>query len=173
MLQKLLFTAFLFIGLHCSNAQNSYEIHTIAFYNLENLFDIKDDTLTLDEISPIMDIKHNRAAVYQQKIENMARVISEIGRQKTKNAPTIIGVSEIENQGVLQDLLKSSSLKHTPYNFIHYDSPDLRGIDVALFYNTQFFSPIHHEVFELKLWDEEGYPHSHSGPIISFGVFRR
>lgn len=158
MLRKLLLTAFLLIGIQATNAQKNYEIHTIAFYNLENLFDIKDDTLTLDEISPIMEIEHNRAAIYNLKVENMARVISEIGRQKTKNTPTIIGVAEIENQEVLQDLLKSSSLKNTPYHFIHYDSPDHRGIDVALFYNSDYFSPIHHEVFELKLWDEEGYP---------------
>lgn len=138
-------------------SQSSFEIHTIGFYNLENLFDIKDDTLTLDETSPIMQILFNREHIYTEKINNMAEVISNIGRDKTNKAPTIIGVCEIENQKVLQDLLSSVSLANQPYNFIHYDSPDRRGIDVALLYDSRFFSPVHHEVFELKLWDEKGY----------------
>ena len=157
MLRKTLLPLFLSIGIFTSISQNTYEIHTISFYNLENLFDIKDDTLTLDEISPIMEIKHNREAIYKQKVNNMAKVISEIGRDKTTMAPTLIGLSEIENHKVLEDLMNSNPLRNEPYNYIHYDSPDRRGIDVALFYNTDYFSPIHHEVFELKLWDEEGY----------------
>ena len=156
------------MGCLSSNGQNTYEIHTIAFYNLENLFDTKDDTLTLDEISPMMEIKHHRESIYRQKVQNMAKVISEIGKEKTKNAPTIIGVAEIENHQVLEDLLDSPSLQNESYNFIHYDSPDRRGIDVALFYNTQFFSPIHHEVFTLKLWNEEGYPiHTRDQLLVS------
>ena len=158
MLRKLLFPLIFIIGCSFNFAQTTYEIHTIGFYNLENLFDIKDDSLTLDEISPIMEIEYNRENIYRQKINNMAKVISQIGRAKTNIAPTIIGVAEIENHNVLKDLLSSPHLKNEAYNYIHYDSPDRRGIDVALLYNSNFFSPIQHEVFELKLWNEEGYP---------------
>jgi exonuclease III len=138
-------------------SQKKYDIKTIAFYNLENLFDIVDDTLKLDESSPIMAIKENRAAIYQLKLNNMAKVLSEIGVKEAKNSPVIIGVSEIENYAVLEDLVKTSFLKDKQYGIIHYDSPDIRGIDVALLYQTNLFKPIYHETFELRLWNEEGF----------------
>lgn len=138
-------------------SQKKYDIKTIAFYNLENLFDIVDDTLKLDEASPIMEIKENRAAIYQQKLNNMAKVLSEIGTDEAKNSPVIIGVAEIENYGVLEDLINTSFLKDKKYSIIHYDSPDIRGIDVAFLYQSNFFKPIYHEAFELRLWGNEGY----------------
>ncbi|MHB1107519.1 MAG: endonuclease/exonuclease/phosphatase family protein [Lutibacter sp.] len=137
--------------------QKKYDIKTIAFYNLENLFDIVDDTLKLDESSPIMAIKENRAAIYQLKLNNMAKVLSEIGVEEAKNSPVIIGVSEIENYGVLEDLVNTTYLKDRQYGIIHYDSPDSRGIDVGFLYQTNFFKPIYHEIFELRLWDDDGY----------------
>lgn len=88
----------------------------------------------------------------------MAKVISQIGHEITKSSPTIIGLSEIENRNVLEDLVQSASLRKNKYRIIHYDSPDRRGIDVALLYKQAHFTPVHHEVFELKLWDEKGYP---------------
>ena len=138
-------------------SQKKYDIKTIAFYNLENLFDIVDDTLKLDESSPIMAIKENRSAIYQLKLNNMAKVLSEIGLAEAKNSPVIIGVSEIENYAVLEDLVNTSFLKDKRYGIIHYDSPDIRGIDVGLLYQTNFFKPIYHETFELRLWDNNGY----------------
>jgi len=138
-------------------SQKKYDIKTIAFYNLENLFDIVDDTTKLDETSPIMEIKENRAAIYQLKLKNMAKVLSEIGVEEAKNSPVIIGVAEIENYGVLEDLVNTSFLKDKQYGIIHYDSPDIRGIDVALLYQPNFFKPIEHEAFELRLWDDKGY----------------
>jgi len=138
-------------------SQKKYDIKTIAFYNLENFFDIVDDTTKLDETSPIMKMNENRAAVYQLKLNNMAKVLSEIGTEEAKNSPVIIGVAEIENYGVLEDLVNTSFLKDKQYGIIHYDSPDLRGIDVGFLYQTNFFKPIYHEVFELRLWDSDGY----------------
>ncbi|WP_372766528.1 endonuclease/exonuclease/phosphatase family protein [Lutibacter sp.] len=138
-------------------SQKKYDIKTIAFYNLENFFDIIDDTTKLDETSPIMKMNENRAAVYQLKLNNMAKVLSEIGMEEAKNSPVIIGVAEIENYRVLEDLVNTSFLKDKQYGIIHYDSPDLRGIDVGFLYQTNFFKPIYHEVFELRLWDNDGY----------------
>lgn len=137
--------------------QKKYDIKTIAFYNLENLFDIVDDTLKLDESSPIMAIKENRAAIYQLKLNNMAKVLSEIGVDEAKNSPVIIGVAEIENYAVLEDLVNTSYLKDKQYGIIHYDSPDIRGIDVGFLYQTSHFKPVYHEIFELRLWDGDGY----------------
>ena len=138
-------------------SQKKYDIKTIAFYNLENLFDIVDDTLKLDESSPIMEIKENRAAIYQLKLNNMAKVLSEIGTDEAKNSPIIIGVAEIENYAVLEDLVNTSFLKDKQYGIIHYESPDLRGIDVGFLYQTNHFKPIFHENFELRLWGDDGY----------------
>lgn len=127
-------------------AQENYQIRTIAFYNLENLFDTENDTLINDEASPIMEIKEGREEVYQKKLANMSKVLSEIGTKEAKNTAAIIGVAEIENRRVLEDLLQTDNLKNKQYHIIHYDSPDLRGIDVALLYQPNYFRPTHHEV---------------------------
>ncbi len=137
-------------------SQKKYGIKTIAFYNLENLFDVENDTLIDDEASPIMAIKENREVAYRNKLANMAKVLSEIGVDESKNSPVIIGVAEIENRTVLEDLLQTDYLKSKNYDIIHYDSPDLRGVDVGFLYQPEHFSPIHHEKFELKLWTPQG-----------------
>lgn len=148
---------FLFIVNNSVIAQKQYEIRTVAFYNLENLFDTENDTLIDDEASPIMQISDkNRVEVYKQKINNMAKVISEIGLAESNNSPVILGVAEVENRTVLEDLLQTTYLKDKDYDIIHYNSPDLRGIDVALLYQTNYFVPTHHQTYELRLWDEEG-----------------
>lgn len=137
-------------------SQKKYEIRTVAFYNLENLFDTENDTLINDEASPIMEIKEGREAIYKKKLNNMAKVISEIGIAESKNSPVMLGVAEVENKKVLEDLISTDYLKDNNYEIIHYDSPDLRGIDVAFLYQPDYFKPTHSETFELKLWDEEG-----------------
>jgi predicted extracellular nuclease len=155
-MKRILFLGLFFIIFQTVVAQKQYEIRTVAFYNLENLFDTENDTLINDEASPIMEIIENRDVVYQQKLNNMAKVISEIGLAESNNSPVILGVAEVENRTVLEDLTQTEFLKNKNYEIIHYNSPDLRGIDVALFYQPNYFSPTHHETFELRLWDEEG-----------------
>lgn len=153
------FSSLLLLLLLTSNAifsQKKYEIRTVAFYNLENLFDTENDTLINDEASPIMEIKEGREAIYEKKLNNMAKVISEIGIAESNNSPVILGVAEVENRKVLEDLIETDDLKNKNYEIIHYDSPDLRGIDVAFLYQPTYFKPTHSETFELKLWDEEG-----------------
>ena len=137
-------------------SQKKFDIKTIAFYNLENLFDTINDPDKNDEASPIMGIKEGKKEVYLKKLDNMAKVIAEIGTKEAKNSPVILGVAEIENHQVLEDLVNTSYLKNKNYGIIQYDSPDLRGIDVALLYQKKYFTPTHHETFELKLWDEKG-----------------
>ena len=147
----------LLFWLSISSAQSkNYRIHCMAFYNLENLFDTINNPETNDEASPMFEIKKNRSAVYHQKLKNMAQVISEIGFEKTKTAPSIIGVSEIENRNVLEDLLQTPPLNSLNYGIAHYDSPDLRGIDVALLYRKEHFIPISHHAYELRFWSETG-----------------
>ena len=146
---------------------HQYSIRTIAFYNLENLFDTVDDSSTYDETSPIMESSENRVLVYRKKIENMAYVISQIGRKKTNTSPVIIGVCEVENKGVLDDLIMSKYLRDKGYEIIHYNSPDKRGIDVALLYQSKYFNPIHHQIFNPNIYKENRKVYTRDQLLVS------
>ena len=134
--------------------KKDFEIHTIAFYNLENLFDTINDPIKNDEASPIMEMNTNRQETYVKKVKNMARVVSEIGRDESRNSPAIIGVSEVENRQVLVDLVNDPQLLKKDYGIVHYDSPDRRGIDVALLYQKALFRPISTSSHVLKIYDD-------------------
>lgn len=133
-----------------------YTVRTIGFYNVENLFDTIDDPETIDEAYTPSGKNHYSHQNYLSKIKNTARVISEIGSSRKNRGPDLIGLAEIENFQVLQDLVQSKELHHKNYQIIHQDSPDRRGIDVALLYKPAFFSPIEFEAIELRLWNENG-----------------
>ncbi len=126
------------------NAQaKSYNVHTVAFYNFENLFDTIDNPNIDEEWLP-NGAQNWTYKKYKQKLENLARVLSEIGtgsiqEKKNPNSPTLIGGSEIENRGVLEDLVKQPNLLRSDYGIVHFDSPDKRGIDVALLYQKKHF----------------------------------
>jgi len=150
---SVLFLTLLFVSFSVF-AQKQYEIRTVAFYNLENLFDTENDTLIDDESSPIMLIKGNKEAVYEQKLNNMAKVISEIGLAESHNSPVILGVAEVENRKVLEDLVNQETLVEQDYGIIQFDSPDRRGIDVALLYKKKLFTPTHYKAKELLIYDD-------------------
>ena len=135
------------------HVEHQFKIHTLAFYNLENLFDTINDVRKFDEKSPIMEIKSNRGRVYIDKIHNMARVIADIGADVTSNTPALIGVCEVENRQVLVDVVNDTSLLAKDYGIIHYESPDARGIDVALLYQKSLFRPISHGSYGVKIYD--------------------
>lgn len=132
--------------------EKKYHIRTIAFYNLENLFDTINDVTIDDEASPIMELKSNRSQVYWDKIDKLASTIAQIGADMANTSPAIIGVSEVENLSVLEDLVKNKHLIKKDYGVIHYDSPDKRGIDVALLYQKKYFKPVYHEVFNPNIY---------------------
>ena len=137
-----------------SQDKRKFKIHTIAFYNVENLFDTINDIHKFDEASPIMEMSFNREEVYEKKVKNMARVISEIGSDISKNSPAIIGIAEVENRKVIEDLANDEALFSKDYGIIHFESPDARGIDVALMYQKTLFSPVDVSSHELKLYDD-------------------
>jgi Endonuclease/Exonuclease/phosphatase family len=119
-----------------------YTIHTIAFYNFENLFDTNNDVYTNDDEWTPNGSQNWTTEKYHQKLQNLSRVLSEIGTPENPNAPALIGGSEIENRDVLEDLIKEPKLLRWDYGIIHFDSPDKRGIDVALLYQKKFFKPV-------------------------------
>ena len=135
--------------------KRNFKIHTIAFYNVENLFDTINDVNKNDEASPIMEIKFNRSEIYNKKVNNMASVIADIGTDLVKKSPSIVGLCEVENRNVIEDLLKDKSLKDKNYEIIHYDSPDERGIDVAMIYNEEVFKITSTKSHELIIYDNK------------------
>lgn len=153
--KQLLVVVFLFVFFGVSaQEKKKFKIHTIAFYNLENLFDTSDDVTKFDEASPIMEMKTDREEVYKKKVRNMARVIAEIGADEAHNMPAILGVSEVENRIVLTDLINDSLLVGKDFGIVHFDSPDARGIDVGLLYQKALFQPTSTSKHELKIYDE-------------------
>ncbi|UKM65807.2 endonuclease/exonuclease/phosphatase family protein [Flavobacteriaceae bacterium GSB9] len=150
-----LFIAIFSLSFHVEAQKKTYKIHTVAFYNLENLFDTINDPKKFDEYSPIMELKTNKQNAYEQKIRNMAKVISDIGKDVSNNSPSIIGVCEVENKTVLEDLVNDSLLIDKDYGIIHFDAPDVRGIDVALLYQKKAFTPISSSRHELKIFDDQ------------------
>ncbi len=150
------FLSALLIGNASFSQDKQYKIRTIAFYNLENLFDTINNTAKNDEASPMMELKSNKSKVYWDKIDKLGRVLADIGKNKTNNSPAIIGVVEIENDTVLKDLVNGKNLKDKRYSIIHYDSPDKRGIDVGLLYQPRYFKPVNHKSYELKIYAPDG-----------------
>ena len=135
--------------------KRNFKIHTIAFYNVENLFDTINDINKNDEASPIMEIKFNRSEIYKKKVENMASVIADIGTDLVNKSPSIVGLSEVENRNVIEDLLNNKHLLNKNYDIVHYDSPDERGIDVGLIYNKDVFKVNSTKSHELIIYDNK------------------
>lgn len=140
------------IALSLSAQGVQYKIASVGFYNLENLFDIEDDTTIWDEEFLPEGGKAWTAERYAEKQANMAYVISEIGIDKAPQGLSILGVSEIENRRVLEDLVAQESIADRNYQIIHIDSKDGRGIDVALLYNPAHFVPISHRIYDLPIY---------------------
>lgn len=138
-----------------SQDPNSYRIRTVAFYNVENLFDTERDTLIFDEDRTPEGRDRWTMERYEKKIMNIAKVLSEIGADMSKTSPDIIGLCEVENIRVLQDLIFHPYLSHSNYGIVHFDSPDLRGIDVALLYKKEAFIPVSFTSHRLRLVDLE------------------
>lgn len=132
------------------------QIFTVAFYNVENLFDTKDDPNTADDDYTFKGKRRWNYKRYKEKIKKLTSVISQLGTERSKTPPVIVGLVEVENEQVVQDLAHHKNLKKYHYDFVHYDSPDERGIDVALLYNKQFFELISSKTHSLFFEDEEG-----------------
>ncbi|HWZ22663.1 MAG TPA: endonuclease/exonuclease/phosphatase family protein [Cytophagaceae bacterium] len=134
----LLCLCFLIIG---SYAQNNF---TVAFYNVENLMDTLDNPNTQDnDFLPKGKYKWTSSR-YKKKIAHIAAVISKMG---SDDGPDLIGLAEVENREVLEDLVAAKEFKTNHYSIVHYDSPDQRGIDLALLYNTKSFKLISSRVY--------------------------
>jgi len=116
-----------------------YEATCIGFYNFENLFDTEDDPSIKDEEFLPTGKRLWSQALYQEKLSNMAKVVAMMGTNVTPDGPAILGVCEVENLKVLDDFVKEPAIAARDYQIVHHDSPDKRGIDVALLYQQKYF----------------------------------
>lgn len=131
-------------------------LYSVCFYNLENLFDTENNHDTLDDDFTPKGIKKWSLKRYKRKLYKLAKTISELGNDSTDNFPVLIGVAEVENEKVVQDLIDAEPLRDVNYDFIHYDSPDERGIDTALIYHKDYFEVLHSVPITLMVFEIDG-----------------
>ncbi|CAM3672782.1 hypothetical protein FSS13T_26300 [Flavobacterium saliperosum S13] len=133
--------------------QKKFAVHTVAFYNFENLFDTINGPNYDEEWLP--DGAQNwTGKKYKKKLDNLSRVLVELGTSDVqKESPVLIGGCEIENRRVLEDLVKHPTLINKDYGIVHFDSPDKRGIDVALLYKKKHFQPLSYKNIPLIIYE--------------------
>lgn len=150
-IKKLIALFFVFFAITGANAQaKKYNIHTVAFYNLENFYDTINDPNTRD------DEWVYTKEFFINKQNNIAKVLSLIGKgENPNNSPTIIGLAEVENRAVLETLVKNPLLIDKDYGIIHYESPDRRGIDCALLYQKKHFKPTSFANVPLYIYEKD------------------
>ncbi|MBR1539084.1 MAG: endonuclease/exonuclease/phosphatase family protein, partial [Bacteroidales bacterium] len=135
-MKKYLFALVLVLAVMLPARAQKNKPYIIGFYNLENLFDTyhdegKNDYEYLpDGANAWTEVK------YAKKLKNMAHVIAEMKRDNGRYH-TVLGVSEIENRHVLEDLVVEPEIADADFQIIHYDGPDRRGVDVALLYRPE------------------------------------
>ena len=130
----------------------------VAFYNLENLFDTRHDEGKKDyEYLPDGRNKWDDEK-YQAKLKNMSTVLSMLATDKLPEGPAVIGMAEVENNRVLQDLLKQPALADRGYEMIHYEGPDERGVDCAFFYNPKIYTPTSSRLVPYRLMQPTDRP---------------
>ncbi len=120
-------------------AQQAFKPYIVGFYNLENFYDTIYHGSYDDRAFTPRGVKTYTSAVFKDKVEKLATVISGIGSDITKDGPVILGISEVENATVLKTLFRHPLLVKRNCRFVHYDSRDFRGMDVALVYNPAYF----------------------------------
>ncbi|EIJ38451.1 endonuclease/exonuclease/phosphatase family protein [Galbibacter orientalis] len=131
-------------------------LYTVAFYNLENLFDTINDPNILDQDYTEDGRLQWDDDRYENKIYKLSKAIAHIGAKTLSAPPTLLGVAEVENKKVLNDLIATEALADANYNYIHYNSPDERGIDTALLYQAATFEVVRSKAIPLLVYNEEG-----------------
>lgn len=107
---------------------------------------------------------------YNQKLGNIARVISELGRQYTNDNPAIVGLLEVENRQVVKDIIKQPVLARSNYGIVHYNSYDARGIDIALLYQKSRLKITETYSKEIKIFNDEGRRSYTRGILVVKGL---
>lgn len=129
----------------------------VAFYNVENFFDCEDDSLTADEEFLPGGLRGWTPTRFWQKAGHISRVLAYL------RFPALVGLAEVENAACLSRLTRASPLKQAGYAYLHRESPDPRGIDVALLYNPYLFQPVYDTILVAHF---DGQPNKRSRDVL-------
>ncbi len=143
-----------------------FEVACIGFYNIENLFDTINTPGVKDEEFIPQGEKQWNSTKYYHKLKNNARVISEMGKEITPEGIAVLGLCEIENRSVLEDLVREESIRGKNYAIVHHDGPDLRGVDVALLYQPKYFKLSSSKSYPVLLANDTSY-HTRDQLLVS------
>ncbi len=146
-----------------------YIVRSILFYNVENLFDTINDPLTLDDDRTPEGKYRWTKERYETKLDRIAKVVEDFKINGMSAIPDLIGLCEIENVFVLQDLVNHSRMRPMGFEIIHHDSPDKRGIDVAMLYRGDSFMPVAFQKHHLKIRNENFYTESTRDQLVVKG----
>jgi len=131
----------------------NYEEHPVLFYNVENLFDTINDPDTNDDEFTPESSKEWGSERYQDKLSKLSQVLTT----PSEKNPLFIGLAEIENRFVVLDLIQTGRLANTKYRIAHFDSPDQRGIDVALAFDLERFFLLHSEAIKVEIEEDKNF----------------
>jgi len=127
-----------------------YATQVVAFYNCENFYDTIHQLSVNDEEFLPNSAKGYNASRYSQKTGQLSKVLFGLGQLGGNEGLALIGVAEIENQYVLEKVIQSNAIRKYQYQYIHFNSKDPRGIDVALIYQPRLFKPYQYKTYSLK-----------------------
>ena len=152
MIKHLLTISIALLCVTISEAQKkSYKVSLIGFYNLENFYDTVNNPIVNDEEFLPNGERHYNTRIFLDKVGRLSTVIAKMGTEINPDGLAILGVAEVENDTVLNALVNHPNIKSRNLKFVHYDSPDARGVDVAMLYNPKYFKPLYSEPLFVKL----------------------
>lgn len=131
--------------------KQQYRVIVTGFYNVENLFDTLDNPRINDEEFLPASARRYDSRIYWDKIGRLSTVLSQMGTDWNPDGAALIGLAEIENDTVVKDLINSDLLKNRKLKYVHFDSPDQRGIDVGMIYNPKYLTVVDSAPFFVQL----------------------
>lgn len=134
-----------------ATAQSTYKSAIVSFYNFENFYDTIFHGRNDDVAFTPSGSKAYTSAVFNDKVSKLAKVLSQIATDINPDGPALLGTAEIENKYVLDTLLRHPLITSRGYKYVHYDSKDFRGVDVALIYNPKYFKVLKSRPIFVKL----------------------
>ncbi len=151
-MKQILFLILPFLVIQCNQApqqatQSHKKSYRIICYNVENLFDTWDEEFKYDDDFTPTGSYYWGKKKYEKKVNDIGKVLVNVSGNEV---PAIIGLVEIENKKVLEDLLNESPLQKFQYAIVHEESPDERGIDVAILYDTEQFTYLDHQIGRIE-----------------------
>ncbi|MFM2307161.1 MAG: hypothetical protein RLZZ367_1830 [Bacteroidota bacterium] len=158
-MNKLLIVLLTMLTLSAAAQEKKYKVGIIAFYNLENFFDTINDPAKNDEDFTPTGANGYTSKVYEDKVRKLTEVLSQIGTDVSPDGFSLLGVAEIENDKVLQDLFAQPEFAKRHYKIVHFDGPDERSIDPAFIYNPKYFKLLHSEPLFVRLENPDGSLH--------------